>query len=137
FINDVSEMASQAPKLLISNHSYGELAGWNLDTQKNQWQFLGLPGDTIDFKFRYYDDQTQAWDSIAYNAPFYLIVKSVGNNRDENGPAVGQPYYRYNDKGVLIPAGNRPAGISNNDGYDIVPTYGTSKNIISIGAVNP
>ncbi|MEJ0081862.1 MAG: S8 family serine peptidase [Puia sp.] len=28
-------------------------------------------------------------------------------------------------------------GISNNDGYDIVPTYGNAKNIIAIGAVNP
>ncbi len=38
---------------------------------------------------------TQVWDSIAYNAPYYLIVKSVGNNRDVNGPDVGQPYFRY------------------------------------------
>ena len=82
-------------------------------------------------------DETQVWDSIAYNAPYYLIVKSVGNNRDVNGPAVGQPYYRPNATGVMIPAGNRPPGISNNDGYDIVPTYGTAKNILTIGAVYP
>ncbi len=137
FNNHLTEMYSAAPNLLISNHSYGELAGWNFDTDKNQWQFLGDPGDTVDYKFGYYDDQTQVWDSIAFLAPYYLIVKSVGNNRDVNGPAVGQPYYRYDSKGNLIPAGNRPAGISNNDGYDIIPTYGVAKNIIAIGAVNP
>ena len=130
FNNHLTEMYAAAPNLLISNHSYGELAGWNFDTDKNQWQFLGDPGDTVDYKFGYYDDQTQVWDSIAFLAPYYLIVKSVGNNRDVNGPAVGQPYYRYDSKGNLIPAGNRPAGISNNDGYDIIPTYGVAKNII-------
>jgi hypothetical protein len=137
FNNDVSEMSAAASGLLISNHSYGTLAGWNLNTDNNHWEWYGNPGDTIDYKFGYYDDQTQAWDSIAYDAPDYLIVKSVGNNRDVNGPAVGQPYYRYNANGVMAPAGNRPAGISNNDGYEIVPTYGTAKNIITIGAVNP
>ena len=135
--NHLTEMYAASPNLLISNHSYGTLAGWNFDTDNNQWQFLGSPGDTVDYKFGYYDDDTQVWDSIAYNAPYYLIVKSAGNNRDENGPAVGQPYYRYNSAGNLIPAGNRPAGISNNDGYDIIPTYGIAKNIISVGAVNP
>jgi Subtilase family/GEVED domain/Secretion system C-terminal sorting domain len=135
--NHLTEMYAASPNLLISNHSYGALAGWNLDTDNNQWQWLGNPGDTVDYKFGYYDDVSQVWDSIAYNAPYYLIVKSAGNNRDENGPAVGQPYYRYNSAGNLIPAGNRPAGISNNDGYDIIPTYGVAKNIICVGAVYP
>jgi Subtilase family/GEVED domain/Secretion system C-terminal sorting domain len=137
FNNDVSEMSAAASNLLISNHSYGTLAGWNFNTDNNHWEWLGDPGDTVDYKFGYYDDQTQSWDSIAYDAPDYLIVKSAGNNRDVTGPAVGQPYYRYNANGVLAPAGNRPAGISNNDSYDIIPTYGTAKNIIVIGAVNP
>ena len=137
FNNHLTEMFAEAPNLLISNHSYGELAGWNFNTDKNRWEFLGNPGDTADYKFGYYDDQTQVWDSIAYNAPYYLIVKSVGNNRDVNGPAVGQPYFRYNAQGDMVSAGNRPAGISNNDAFDIVPTYGTAKNIISVGAVNP
>jgi len=137
FNNDGAEMAAAAPNLLISNHSYGELAGWNLDTDKNQWDWYGNVGDTVDYKFGYYDDISQLWDSIAYNAPFYLIVKSVGNNRGETGPAVGQPYFAFNSKGVLAPAGNRPANLSSNDGYDIIPTYGVAKNIIAVGAVNP
>ncbi|HET7001022.1 MAG TPA: S8 family serine peptidase, partial [Puia sp.] len=137
FDNDVSEMSGAAAGLLISNHSYGALSGWNLNTDNNHWEWYGNAGDTVDYKFGYYDDQAQEWDSIAYNAPNYLIVKSVGNNRDENGPPVDSPYDAFNGRGVMAPAGKRPPGISNNDGYDIVPTYGTAKNIIAIGAVNP
>ncbi|MEI9946218.1 MAG: S8 family serine peptidase [Chitinophagaceae bacterium] len=37
----------------------------------------------------------------------------------------------------MTAAGNRPDGISSNDGYDIVSSYGTAKNILTIGAVNP
>jgi hypothetical protein len=137
FNNHIAEMFGAADSLVISNHSYGELAGWNYNTDKSRWEFLGDPGDTVDYKFGYYSSEAQAWDSMSYNAPNYLIVKSVGNNRDVNGPDVGQPYYRYDKNGNMVSAGNRPAGISSNNGYDVVPTYGVSKNIISIGAVNP
>ncbi|HEY4156306.1 MAG TPA: S8 family serine peptidase, partial [Puia sp.] len=117
FNNHLTEMFNEAPNLLISNHSYGTIAGWNFNADENRWEFSAAPGDTADFKFGYYSDEAQVWDSIAYNAPYYLIVKSAGNNRDVNGPEVGQPYYRNNSSGVMIPAGNRPAGLSSNNGY--------------------
>lgn len=135
--NHLTEMYSESPNLLLSNHSYGTIAGWDFNTDKNRWEFNGAPGDTADYKFGYYSEEAQVWDSIAYNAPFYLIVKSAGNNRDVNGPAVGQPYYRPNAVGTMAAAGNRPAGISSNDGYDIIPTYGVAKNILTMGAVYP
>ena len=139
FTNDISEMFSVSSTLLISNHSYGSIAGWNYNTNTtpNRWEFWGNAGDTADYKFGYYDQESQMWDSISYNAPDYLIVKSAGNNRDVNGPAVGQPYWRYNSSGIMVSAGNRPAGISSNNGYDIIPTYGCAKDILTIGAVNP
>ena len=133
FNDDISEIAGAASGLLISNHSYGRVAGW----QKNggNWQFNGNPNDTADYKFGFYDDVTQMLDSIAFNAAYYTIVKSVGNNRNNNGPAVGQLYMRYDNTGTMVDAGIRPAGISSNDGYDIIPTYGVAKNIITVGAV--
>lgn len=134
--NDVSQMFAASPDLLVSNHSYAILAGWNYDDTNNQWDFYGNPGDTIDIDFGLYDQTTQLWDSIAYNAPNYLIVKAAGNNRGETGPAVGQPYYRFNNQGNLVAAGNRPAGISSNDAYETIVTYGCAKNILSVGAVN-
>jgi len=137
FTGDLSEMMGEAPNLLLSNHSYGYNAGWVFNEEESRWEFWGRQGANEDFKFGYYSAETQIWDSIAYNAPLYLIVKSAGNSRDVNGPAVGQPYFRFNASNVMASAGNRPAGISNNDGYDILSTTSTAKNILAIGAVNP
>lgn len=133
----LTEMFAESANLLLSNHSYGEIAGWFFNENANRWEFRGDFLFQEDYKFGYYSQDTQIWDSIAYNAPYYLIVKSAGNNRDVNGPAVGQPYWRYDIDNVMSPAGNRPAGISSNDGYDIISTYGTAKNILTVGAVDP
>ncbi|GGB14252.1 hypothetical protein GCM10011511_42560 [Puia dinghuensis] len=138
FNNDASEMAAAAGKgLLVSNHSYADIAGWYYDDSQSRWEFWGNPGDTVDIKFGLYDQDAQIWDSIAYNAPYYLIAKAGGNNPGETGPAVGQPYWRMNASGTFINAGNRPTGISDNSGYNTIATYGCSKNILTLGAVNP
>jgi len=134
FSNDGSEMMNEASNLLVSNHSYASIAGWRYN---DRWEFWGQANANEDYKFGYYNTQAQLWDSIAYNAPYYLIVKAAANKRNENGPAVGSPYWRFDVNGVMVDAGNRPAGISSNDGYDIIPTYGTSKNILTVGAVYP
>jgi hypothetical protein len=138
FNDDESEMAKAAANgLLVSNHSYADIAGWYFDDSQNRWEFWGAPGDTIDNKFGLYDQDAQIYDSIAYNAPFYLIAKAGGNNRGETGPSVGQPYWRMNSSGTFVNSGNRPAGISDNSGYNTIATYGISKNILTLGAVNP
>ncbi|HEY4108441.1 S8 family serine peptidase [Puia sp.] len=138
FDNDEAEMSTAAGKgLLVSNHSYADIAGWFFDDSQNRWEFWGAPGDTVDVKFGYYDQDAQIWDSIAYNAPFYLIAKAGGNNRGETGPDVGQPYWRMNASGTFINGGNRPAGISDNAGYNTIATYGCSKNLLTLGAVSP
>jgi hypothetical protein len=133
FNNHLSEMLGAANGLLVSNHSYGSVAGWRYSG--TNWEFYGDPGTFEDYKFGFYNEEAQLWDSIMYNTPKYLIVKSAGNNRTENGPAVGQPYFRYDNSGNMVAAGNRPAGISNNNGYDIIPTYGCAKNILTVGSV--
>ncbi|HTI09000.1 MAG TPA: S8 family serine peptidase [Puia sp.] len=137
FDNDVSEMMGAAANLLVSNHSYATIAGWYFDGDKSRWEFFGDPGDTVDIRFGLYDAETQLWDSIAYNAPQYLIVKAAGNNRGETGPAVGSPYYRMDNNGNFINAGPRPASLSSNNGYNTIATYGNAKNILTVGAVGP
>lgn len=137
FDNDISEMMGAASDLLLSNHSYATIAGWYFDGDKNRWEFFGDPGDTVDIRFGLYDAETQLWDSIAYNAPDYLIVKAAGNNRGETGPAVGATYYRMDNNGDFINAGARPATISSNNGYTTIATYGNAKNILTIGAIAP
>ncbi len=139
FNNDRAEMSANATTLLISNHSYGSIAGWqyNEDVSPARWEFWGTATANEDFNFGYYNSAARDWDLICYNAPYYLPVKSAGNSRNENGPAIGEPYYRYNTSGVMANAGNRPAGISSNNGYDIISTNGTAKNILTVGAINP
>lgn len=134
FNGHISEMAAAAPELLMSNHSYGSIAGWSY-TFTGEWEFWGNPNDNFDYKFGIYNEEAQLFDSIAYNAPYYLIVKSSGNNRDRIGPPIGSPYKRLDVNGVMVNSGNRPPGISSNDGYDIIPTYGVAKNILTVGAI--
>ncbi|MBC5994903.1 S8 family serine peptidase [Pontibacter cellulosilyticus] len=145
FSNDVSEMAAAASELLISNHSYGAITGWRYNsdrkgtTEDPYWEWWGDTeiSATEDYRFGYYNETASSWDRIAYNAPYYLIVKSAGNNRVENGPAVGQPYYQRDNAGKFTKIDARPAGMNFNNGFDIISTYGTAKNILTVGAVNP
>lgn len=136
FGDDNPEMLAAASNLLVSSHSYGTVAGWVFNFNLNRWEFYGAVGANEDYNFGYYDSRAQIWDDIAWNAPNYLIVKSAGNKRNENGPAQGQTYFRRNASGIFISA-NRGPGIYSNDGYDIIPAYGVAKNILTVGAVWP
>lgn len=139
FNSDASEMTTEASNgMLISNHSYGYIAGWNYNSNTNpaRWEWYGLPDATEDYKFGFYDNSARDWDIICYNAPYYLPVKSAGNNKTENGPPVGSDYYGFasSSSNTLIDKGPRPSGISDNDGYDIISTTATAKNILTVGA---
>lgn len=131
--NDNTEISAASPNLLVSNHSYGYQAGWVYDSTKSKWQWWG--NDAIsaleDYKFGFYDSNAQTLDKIAFNAPYYLITKSAGNSRSENGPdfAKGAYYFLKNtrDSSNIIR--------SKNDGYDIISTTGNAKNILTVGAV--
>jgi PKD repeat protein len=108
---DIAEMAEEAAEgLLISNHSYGYLRGWEGST------WWGNPDiSTVeDYRFGFYDQNTKNWDEVAYNAPYYLIVKSAGNDRNDSGDGSYPP-----------------------DGpYDCIGQQGVAKNILTVGAVN-
>ncbi len=115
---DDSEMSSAAAAgLLISNHSYGIAVGWYY--YGLLWAGDGNISTVEDYKFGFYDaDHSQAWDDIAYNAPYYLIMKSAGNDRGEGSNSNGHEV----DGGV--------------DGYDCIGPQGVAKNILTVGAVN-
>ena len=139
FNNDVAEMSKAAPGLLLSNHSYGELGGWVFDDGFNRWEWYGIPGDTVDYTFGFYGDHTQAFDQVAYNAPYYLIVEAAGNAHGSTGPAVGQDYYGYKSASdqTFVDKGPRPVSISSNNGYDCISSTANAKNILTVGAVDP
>ena len=146
--SDTSEMITAAlGDMLVSNHSYGIAAGW-LNFSKpapRDWMWIGGDANMEDWNFGYYSDLTETWDQIAYDAPNYLIVKAVGNDRQDSGPCdhntqtcpeytlIGQDgdpddntlptstAYRVHDCGPF--------------GYDCVPSISVAKNILTVGAV--
>ena len=134
--SDLSEMSAAAANgLLISNHSYGTVTGWNYNSDSARWEFNGRFNEKEDYRFGLYDFDAQIQDSIAYNAPNYLIIAAAGNNRTSVGPAVGQTYWRRNEAGRMINAGARPADISSNDAFGSISTDKNAKNVLTVGAV--
>lgn len=99
---DESEMAAfGGAGFLISNHSYG----FCTDPEPESFGGCGWPN----WRFGYYDDVAAIWDEIAYEAPYYLIVKASGNDLNDNK--------------------NTSRG-----GYDLLEGAGTSKNVLVVGA---
>lgn len=140
--SDTAEMASAAAGgLLVSNHSYGIAAGWLYlgGVEPDEWWWIGGAADTDveDPNFGYYDAESRLWDQIAYDAPYYLIVKAAGNDRSETGPAPDRPYWVIDQNGSFLFISTEPR---NPDcapaGYDCLPTHSVAKNILTVGAVD-
>ena len=127
FNNDLTEMASEASNgMVLSNHSYGIPGGWEWN---NQWYWYGdmTISTTEDYKFGYYDSEAYDWDNLARNAPYYLMVKSAGNNRNE----VSSGAHKVLVNGTWTTSTAR----HNSDGtYDNMTGSANSKNILVIGS---
>ncbi len=147
--NDTSEMATAAAGgMLISNHSYGIATGWLYlgDAEPDTWWWIGgsNPGDVEDMNFGYYDTESQTWDQIARDAPYYLIVKAAGNDRWETGPDLCNggnrtciDYTVVNQDGDALFFSDLPRTADcTPGGYDCLPTHSTAKNILTVGAVD-
>lgn len=122
---DTGEMAAAASAgdpIVISNHSYGYIVGWDFNGTTNMWEYNGGGGTTEDWLFGAYTNDTRSWDETAYNATHLLIVKSAGNDRGD-GPNVLQPGDPERDGGP--------------DGFECLPARGTAKNIVTVGATQP
>ena len=120
---DVIEMdaAAQAPNFIrISNHSYGSVSGWNYNDVTDDWDWMA-GGAAEDWEFGAYNGTARNWDEVSFNNPFLTIFKAAGNDRGD-GPGTVNPTGALRDGGLL--------------GYDCIPTYGTAKNVVTVGAVN-
>ena len=134
--SDTAEMAGAAGAgLLLSNHSYGIAAGW-IDTG-GEWWWIGGESSNEDANFGYYDSETRLWDQIAFDAPYYLIVKAAGNDRWDIGPQNGEEYTIVDQAGNPITTSNAPRPPDCAPaGYDCLPTTSVAKNILTVGAVD-
>ncbi|SCY19172.1 S8 family serine peptidase [Flavobacterium caeni] len=76
--SDTAEVTAEAANgLLLSNHSYGV----PVESAPGSW-FMGA-----------YSGAARIVDQIAYNAPYYLMVLSAGNDGNENNPSPMTPGY--------------------------------------------
>jgi hypothetical protein len=137
--SDTAEMAAAAAGgLPASNHSYGTAAGWVSigGSPPDNWWWIGGAASDEDANFGYYDAETRLWDQIAYDAPYYLIVKAAGNDRWDVGPDPGEEYTIVDQDGnpVTTSTQQRPADCAQT-GYDCLPTTSVAKNILTVGAV--
>jgi hypothetical protein len=134
--DDLAEMAAAAAAgLTVSNHSYGFRRGWWRNQTTNEWWWYGNTSisTTEDYLFGFYDDVARDWDQLAFDAPHYLIVKSAGNERNDNHTG---GHWVLNNSGnwVWSTAARDPDGGA--DGYDCMSHQTVSKNVLTVGAVH-
>ncbi|GAB2529479.1 S8 family serine peptidase [Spirosoma aerophilum] len=136
YTNDITELTTAATSLLVSNHSYGPVAGWVYNDYRPgsnpdlKWEWWGNTAisETEDYLFGFYTANARDLDRIAYNNPFFLMVRSADNKRAETGPPTGKPYFL---KSTSIQS-TLPR--SRNDTYDVIPAEATAKNVLTVGA---
>ena len=137
--DDLRKLATLAPNIQVSNHSYGPLAGWNKD-QQGRWRWWGdrtLSRDE-DAKFGKYSSREAQLDEVLFRFPHLLTFIAAGNDRDD-GPEEGtQPLQHLVIDGtfwVLSTETHRRDGFDDG-GLDTVAGLGLAKNAICIGAVD-
>ena len=134
--SDNSEMATAASNgMEISNHSYGYVTGWY---GSNYWFGDISIAQNEAYTFGFYASIAKDWDEIAYNAPNYLIVKSAGNDRNDEAPAAGTEHTHNGKKdanGNYFTDSHNSDGFDNG-GFDTIPSAGIAKNVLTVGAVD-
>ncbi len=132
--NDITEMTNEQMStipIVVSNHSYGTICGWTTIEDRPSWVGDLTVSSSEDWLFGAYTGQSQAMDQLAYDSKYYLIVRSAGNDHNNSGPAQGPHIHGWDTLNVYTDI-HPNDGVS---GYDCLPNTGTSKNILTIGAV--
>jgi PKD repeat protein len=115
--------------LLVSCHSYGTPSGFSYSGGRWYWYGTESISMTEDYKFGFYDSKARDWDQLARLAPYYLICKSAGNDRND-----------YTGGSHLVWRNGRWTSTSTSrkrDGdYNSIAMNGNAKNIMTVGAVD-
>ncbi|HSP41392.1 MAG TPA: MBG domain-containing protein, partial [Luteolibacter sp.] len=150
--NDISEMTGrgatgpgqQATRIYLSNHSYGYISGWyntgGTGSPPRTWEWYGngTTATSIEQDFGRYNDLTREIDTLVFNAPYYLIFQSAGNDRNDN-PSAGQSIALSPGSSTVVsydPA-LHPAGDGNyRGGFETIGFRSLAKNIVTVGSAN-
>ncbi len=146
--NDISEMLAVGAihaqgnsdnQIPISNHSYGNPAGYRYSSAEGHWKWSGsgVTANSTDSNFGVYDYSAREWDALALKVPYLSIFKSAGNERD-NVPSQGAPVYNAGTTKLFdFDSATSPKGDGQyRNGFDTMTTYTLAKNVITIGAVD-
>lgn len=138
FNNPIGELASDsALLLLVSNHSYAPIAGWQYNPNIAGWNWHGGTAQLMvggeDSRFGIYDNDARSYDVVANYRPYHLICFGAGNDRNDvpatNSPCVDvENGNSFNYDPALHPGIDGP--------YDCMPSFQTAKNVLTVGAVD-
>lgn len=135
--SDDGEMGAAAGAgMLVSNHSYGQVGGWQW-VSGNTWRFWGDPSLSTQFdaKYGFYDDNSAVIDQLLVDYPFYLPFFAAGNDRG-SGPTGNFTWQVRNSNGQWVNGtGTAPGKIGPYDCMSGGPA--NAKNVMTVGAVNP
>lgn len=145
--SDISEMTSrgatapgQAGRIHLSNHSYGFVSGWNdvsNGTRVWEWYGNGTASTGVEQDFGRYNSAAREQDVLAYNAPYYLIFRSAGNDRLDN-PTPGQwvALSPGSSSVVAYDPALHPAGDGQyRGGFETIGYAALAKNVVTVGSV--
>ncbi len=141
--NDASEMATEAARgVLVSNHSYGAIAGWyygDLEDDNERWYWLGDPNISPDedYLFGWYDVEAAQFDRVVFSNPYLLPVVAAGNDRSDRGPA-GGTYRALDAQGhwrTFSVADGSPPRDGGTTGYDTINGAALAKNVLTVGSI--
>lgn len=146
--NDKSEMTArgatypgESGKIYLSNQSYGYVAGWNytgLASPMWDWWGNGTTNTATEQDFGKYDTNARDSDTLAVNAPYFLMFRSAGNDRFDN-PSAGQSVTLSPNGTTTVtynPALHPPGDGVYKNGYDTLGFDATAKDVITIGSVS-
>lgn len=128
-------------KIYLSNHSYGFVSGWNytgLSSPVWTWYGSGTTSASFEPDFGKYETNARDSDSLSFSLPYYLIIRSAGNDRSDN-PVAGTPVSLTTSTTTAVaynptshPAGD---GAYRGNGYDTIGYDAVAKNVLTIGSV--
>lgn len=105
-ISEMTALAAAAPNvpgtIYVSNHSYGTITGWATNPRRFYGTFSndGDPSNDYPNRFGRYTSTTASWDGLAWNAPYFLMFKSGGNDRNDNHPSNGTVWRHNSSSGT-------------------------------------
>lgn len=119
---------------LLANISYGIITGWqNINDTWYWWGDVTVSTEE-DYLFGFYSAQAQAYDQLAHDYPDLLMVKSAGNERNDNGPNQNESHLFFDGTNWVVSNTHRMADGANN-GFDCIAHAAVAKNVLTVGAV--